>query len=79
MLPSILDGAGWHVARALVVPDNLFQLTLPPDSPELNAVEDVWQNLRACWRAINVFDSYEAIVNASAAPPETASPPTQMP
>ena len=64
MLSSILDGAGWHGAKALVVPDNLFLLTLPPDSLELNPVENVRQNLRACWRAINVFDSYEAIVDA---------------
>ena len=64
MLPSILDGAGWHGAKALVVPDNLFLLTLPPDSLELNPVENVRQNLRACWRAINVFNSYEAIVDA---------------
>ena len=26
----ILDGAGWHGANALVVPDNLSLLTLPP-------------------------------------------------
>jgi hypothetical protein len=29
----ILDGAGWHGANALVVPDNLSLLTLPPYSP----------------------------------------------
>ena len=26
----ILDGAGWHGAKALVLPDNLSLLTLPP-------------------------------------------------
>jgi len=26
----ILDGAGWHGANALVVPDNVSPLTLPP-------------------------------------------------
>ena len=30
----ILDGAGWHGAAALVIPDNLSLLTLPPYSPE---------------------------------------------
>jgi hypothetical protein len=30
----ILDGAGWHGSAALVVPDNLSLLTLPPYSPE---------------------------------------------
>ena len=60
----ILDGAGWHGATALVIPDNLSLLTLPPYSPELNPVENVWQYLRANWLAISVFDTYEAIVEA---------------
>ncbi len=60
----ILDGAGWHGAKALVLPDNLALLTLPPYSPELNPVENVWQYLRANWLAISVFDNHDAIVDA---------------
>ena len=60
----ILDGAGWHGSAALVIPDNLSLLTLPPYSPELNPVENVWQYLRANWLAISVFDTCEAIVDA---------------
>ena len=60
----ILDGAGWHGASALVIPDNLSLLTLPPYSPELNPVENVWQYLRANWLAISVFENYDAIVEA---------------
>ena len=63
----ILDGAGWHGAKALVLPDNLALLTLPPYSPELNPVENIWQYLRANWLAISVFDSYDAIVDACCA------------
>jgi len=32
----ILDGAGWHGARHLVVPSNITLMALPPYSPELN-------------------------------------------
>ena len=60
----ILDGAGWHGSNDLVIPDNLSLLTLPPYSPELNPVENVWQYLRANWLAISVFDSYDTIVDA---------------
>ena len=35
----VLDQAGWHGARALVVPPNLPLVPLPPTSPELNPVE----------------------------------------
>jgi transposase len=42
-----LDGAGWHqTGGKLRVPDNISLLPLPPYSPELNPVENVWQFLR---------------------------------
>ena len=60
----ILDQAGWHGAKALRVPGNISLVFLPPYSPELNPVENVWQFLRANWLAISVFDDYPAIVDA---------------
>jgi DDE superfamily endonuclease len=32
----LLDGAGWHTAAGIVVPDNLSLVFLPPYSPKLN-------------------------------------------
>ena len=46
------------------MPDNISLVPLPPYSPELNPVENVWQYLRANWLAISVFDDYDAIVDA---------------
>ena len=63
----VLDGAGWHGGSALFVPDNISLITLPPYSPELNPVENVWQYLRANWLAISVFDNYDDIVDACCA------------
>lgn len=60
----IIDGAGWHKAGDLVVPDNLSLLRLPPYSPELNAQENVWQYLRQNYLAGRIFDSYGSIVDA---------------
>jgi transposase len=60
----VLDGAGWHGGGDLVVPENISLILLPPYSPELNPVENVWQYLRANWLAISVFDDYDAIVDA---------------
>ncbi len=42
----VLDGAGWHRSPRLKVPDNVVLLPLPPYSPELNPVENVWEYLR---------------------------------
>ena len=39
----ILDGASWHqTGGALIVPDNIALLHLPPYAPELNPMENVW-------------------------------------
>lgn len=41
-----LDGAGWHTSNALVLPENIQLLKLPPYSPELNPIEHVWDYIR---------------------------------
>ena len=60
----VLDGAGWHKPPALDIPPNISLLILPPYSPELNPLENVWAYLRANKLAISVFDTYENIVDA---------------
>ena len=58
----VLDQAGWHLSPKLQVPDNITSLFLPPRSPELNPVENVWQFLRDNWLSNRVFASYDDIV-----------------
>jgi transposase len=57
----LLDGAGWHRAHALRVPDNLRLITLPPYSPELNPVEHVWDWLRENAMGNQVFADLDAV------------------
>jgi hypothetical protein len=42
----IVDGASSHVAKALVVPENIRLHRLPPYAPELNPQEHLWDELR---------------------------------
>jgi transposase len=42
----VADRAGWHIAEALRIPDNVVLVYLPSYSPELNPVERVWLYLR---------------------------------
>ena len=61
----VVDGAGWHqTGGKLSVPDNITLLHLPPYSPELNPVENVWAFLRGNKLSNRIFNSYEAIVEA---------------
>ena len=38
----VMDQAGWHMTDKLIVPSNMTMIPLPPYSPELNAMEQVW-------------------------------------
>ena len=63
-----LDGGGWHQPGGqLRLPENVSLLTLPPYSPELNPVENVWQFLRQNHLSNRVYETYEAIVDACCA------------
>jgi len=46
LIPNLLNQAGWHTSGKLDVPTNITIFCLPPRSPELNPVENVWQFLR---------------------------------
>ena len=60
----VLDGAGWHGAKALAVPPNITLVPLPPYSPQLNPMERVWLYLRERFLSLRVLEGYEAIVDA---------------
>jgi hypothetical protein len=63
----LLDQAGWHGARRLVVPGNLTLLPLPAYSPELNPVERLWLYLRERFLSHRVLESYTAVLDAACA------------
>ncbi len=64
----LLDGAGWHqTGGRLRLPDNISLLHLPPYSPELNPVENIWQFLRQNFLSNRVYDNYDAIVDVCCA------------
>lgn len=61
----LLDGAGWlRQGGALIFPENITPVLLPPYSPELNAQENVWQYLRHNYLAGRLFETYDDIVDA---------------
>jgi transposase len=58
----LLDQAGWHTSTKLPVPDNITLVPIPPRSPELNPVENVWRFMRDNWLSNRVFRNYDDIV-----------------
>jgi DDE superfamily endonuclease len=57
----VIDGASSHVAKALVVPENIRLLRLPPYSPELNPQEHVWDEIREKEFPNRVFSDLESV------------------
>jgi hypothetical protein len=61
----ICDGAGWHQrGKDLIVPANIRLRSLPPYSPELNPMENVWDYLRQNKLCAQVWDTYDEILEA---------------
>jgi hypothetical protein len=52
-----VDGAGWHgPSETLIVPDNITLLKIPPYTPELNPVENIWEYLRGNYFSALVWE-----------------------
>jgi transposase len=62
-----MDRAGWHIAPELEIPANLTPVFLPTYSPELNAIERVWLDLRERFFSHRLWPSYEDILDACCA------------
>jgi transposase len=60
----VLDRAGWHKAKRLVVPSNVTLIWLPPYSPQLNPVERLWLFLRERHLSHRLLDTYDALCRA---------------
>lgn len=42
----VMDGAGWHKSKDLIIPKNIIIKILPPYCPELNPVERLWLHIK---------------------------------
>ena len=62
----LIDGAGWHTAKALRVPANITLFKLPAYCPELNTQENIWQYMRQTWFSNRIFENDEDIKEACA-------------
>lgn len=57
----VMDKAGWHLAKDLLIPKNITLIKLPPYSPELNPMEQVFQQLRKLKLSNACYNNYEDI------------------
>ena len=59
----VIDNAGWHNSNKMIVPDNITLIPLPPYSPELNAMEQVWEWIKKRFLYNQCYSDYNDIVD----------------
>jgi len=57
----IMDRAGWHRSKDLIVPRNIEIWFLPPYSPELNPVERLWKVIKRNTQHNRLYESIEEL------------------
>ena len=63
MIILVCDGAAWHRAKALDIPHNIKLLFIPPATPEMNPMEQIWKELRKRGFRNEIFQTLENVVD----------------
>lgn len=57
------DGAAWHKSKTLEVPENIVLFHIPPYTPEMNPIEQIWKEIRKRGFRNEIFDSLEKVMD----------------
>ncbi|MGI6636558.1 MAG: transposase [Christensenellales bacterium] len=58
----VCDGAMWHKSSRLMIPTNIHIIHIPPYTPEMNPIEQIWKEIRKCGFRNEVFKTQEHVV-----------------
>ena len=59
----VADGASWHTSGGLNIPKNIEIFPLPPYTPEMNPIEQIWKEIRKRGFKNEIFPSLEKVVD----------------
>ena len=57
------DGAAWHKSGGLELPENIILFHIPPYTPEMNPIEQIWKEIRKRGFRNEVFSTLEKVVD----------------
>ena len=59
-----LDRAGWHTSKKLLeVPKNIVLFHIPPRTPEMNPIEQIWKEIRKMGFKNKLFKSLQEVID----------------
>jgi putative transposase len=59
----VCDGAAWHRAKTLLIPDNIRLIFLPPATPEMNPIEQIWKEIRKRGFRNEIFQTLDKVID----------------
>ena len=59
----VCDGAAWHKSSTLIIPENVELFYLPPATPEMNPIEQIWKEIRKRGFRNEIFSTLEKVVD----------------
>jgi transposase len=74
----IWDGAGYHTSKQLIIPANVTVMQLPPYSPELNPMENLWHYLKSHYWSNRTYADYDDLEAAAMQAWQTAVLDTEL-
>ena len=57
------DGAAWHKSVGLELPENIVLFHIPPYTPEMNPIEQIWKEIRKRGFRNEIFATLEKVVD----------------
>ena len=58
----VCDGAAWHKANSLLIPDNIRIVFIPPYTPEMNPIEQIWKEIRIRGFKNEIFHTLDKVI-----------------
>ena len=59
----VCDGAAWHKAKSLMIPENILLAFIPPYTPEMNPIEQIWKEIRKRGFKNEIFQTLNRVVD----------------
>lgn len=58
----VCDNASWHSSEDLVIPENIIIGFIPPYTPEMNPIEQIWTEIRKMGFKNHFFPTLDAVI-----------------
>ena len=59
----VCDGAAWHKSGSLKIPENIELVFIPPYTPEMNPIEQIWKEIIKRGFKNEVFQTLQKVVD----------------